>query len=675
MHEAQRERLRALADSINESARMARATMLLFLFVALYLALTLLSTTDENLLRNGHVAVPHVDAGITVVHSYVIGPLVFLYLHGQALLLLTVIARKVSTFEAALKEVIPDTADDVHARRKECRDWLSGFALVQALQRDPGASNMGRILSWFATDATPLALLFAIDLSFVRYQSSTITLIHHIILFLDLLLVAWFNHRAFNHGQARTPGRIAAWTRRSLASGIMLTLFSAHPPNGDEDRDRIWRDGNSNTISNLLDAGPCRWWGFACRYLDVSAVDNPPRAIAADPARGSSDHAGELRLVRRTLRFAKFRSARLRGVDFREAELQGSDFRSAQLQGAIFQHARLHGADFLHAQLHGANLQDAQLHGASLYGAELYKANLRRTQLQKVSLGGAKLQSANLWEQPRLQGKNLWTAQLQGADLSYANLQGANLSSANLQSTYLEGASMQGANLMDAQMNGTDLNQANLQGANLEGVQLDGANLRGAKLQCSSGKPRTWRLAWMPDLEWEFHPMDYPPLPSLRNGGSLTEHARSYLSKLITPEMAMIPIEWRDNVSLEVHLTEQLMKCPEKLFGGRKPTPEDMVFHTREAWSSRTDIRTEAYLGSWIKWTVEFACTSEHTARGSMRRWNADLLEFADEIPGPARSTVRDALVKARELGKHCPGLHAISDDEWTELLESYGYI
>lgn len=60
MHEEQRERLRVLSDSINETARMARATNSLFLFVALYLALTLLSNTDENLLRNGQVVLPQV---------------------------------------------------------------------------------------------------------------------------------------------------------------------------------------------------------------------------------------------------------------------------------------------------------------------------------------------------------------------------------------------------------------------------------------------------------------------------------------------------------------------------------------------------------------------------------------------------------------------------------------
>ena len=142
MHEEQRERLRVLADSINETARMARATNSLFLFVALYLALTLLSTTDENLLRNGQVVLPQVGAGISIVQSYVLAPVVFLYLHGQALVLLTVFARKVHTFETVLRDEFPDTVFDVQAKRKECRDWLSAFALVQVFQGDSGPSTM-----------------------------------------------------------------------------------------------------------------------------------------------------------------------------------------------------------------------------------------------------------------------------------------------------------------------------------------------------------------------------------------------------------------------------------------------------------------------------------------------------------------------------------------------------
>lgn len=720
MHEDHRERLRVLADSINESARMARATLSLYLFVALYLALTLLSSSDENMLRNGQVELPQFAAGITILQSYVVGPLVFLYLHGQALLLLTVIARKVSTFEAALEEVIPYTAENVHARRKECRDWLSAFALIQALQRDPGASNLARVLSWLATDAVPLALLFAIDLSFVRYQSSTVTLSHHIIFFLDLLLVVWFNQRAFDQGEARTPARIGIWTRRLLASGMMLMLFSAYPPNGTEDRHQIWRDGTSYTISNLLDAGPCRWWAVACRYLDVSNFGNLTTTPDADDLRASlprierlgrspQHHGVKLRLVGRKLRFAKFRSARLPGIDFREAELQGADFREARLQETILRDAMLQGADLQDAALQGADLRGAGLQRANLFSANLQKADLRGAHMQRASMEFAKLQGADLsgaelrrarlehselqgavlrdarlhsanlefaklqsatFVNARLQGVHLRSAEMQDAYLRGAVLQGAYLGSAQLQGAILPSANLQGAILRDAQLQGADLSGALLHGADLLRARLDGVNLRKARLQCTIGIPSSWYLAWMPEFESEF-----PAVRGRRNGGSLDERTQQYFDELITDEMATIAIAWKDRVSLKELLTRQLTDCPSQPFSGDQPSQIDAVFHTREDWPHRAEINTDGYLDAWIDWTIEFACTNVHAARSSMWRWNADALDFNDKISSSAKGTVRSALVAARERGKRCPGLSAISDEEWADLLESDGYV
>ena len=445
MHEEQRERLRVLADSVNETARMARATNSLFLFVALYLALTLLSATDENLLRNGQVVLPQVGVGISIVQSHVLVPLVFFYLHGQALVLLTVLARKVRTFEGVLRDEFPDTKFDAQAKRKECRDWLSAFALVQVLQGDSGPSAMSRALAWLAIEAIPLALLFAIDLSFVRYQSDEVTLMHHVVFFADLLLVVWFNERVFGGKPGTTWGRLAIWTRKALALGMMGLLFSAHPPNGTEDRYFVWRhDFDLLSVGNLLDAGPCRWWGIACRYLDVSHLGSRTHATNAerDPAAGqSSDDVRERSLGRsatgidlfeRNLRFARFRHARLEGANLGHAQLQGADFRYAQLRNADLVEAGLQRVWFAHARMQGANLSKAQLQGAILYAARLQEANLRNAKLQRAELRLARLQGAILRD-AQLHEAELQRAWLQGAELVFAELSGANLTGARLQ--------------------------------------------------------------------------------------------------------------------------------------------------------------------------------------------------------------------------------------------------
>ena len=102
--EAQYQRLRTLTDSVNDTARTARTTLSLLLLVALYLALTLGASTDENLLRNGQVVLPQVGVGLSIVQSYIYAPLIFLLMHGHALFMLSVLARKVRTFEAVVKK-------------------------------------------------------------------------------------------------------------------------------------------------------------------------------------------------------------------------------------------------------------------------------------------------------------------------------------------------------------------------------------------------------------------------------------------------------------------------------------------------------------------------------------------------------------------------------------------
>ena len=122
--------LAALADSINETGRMARANVSLTLIGALYLALTLLTAKDENLLRNAVVALPQLEAGISLKLSYLFGPVVFLYLHAQTLFLLAVLARKV---RARLRE-IPG------APVRRGRVGMPGLAVRS--QPGPGASGL-----------------------------------------------------------------------------------------------------------------------------------------------------------------------------------------------------------------------------------------------------------------------------------------------------------------------------------------------------------------------------------------------------------------------------------------------------------------------------------------------------------------------------------------------------
>ena len=856
--EAKHARLRSLTDSINDTARMARNSLSLLLIVALYLFLTLISSTDENLLHNRQVVLPQVGGSISVAQSYIFAPLIFLYLHAQLLFQLTVLAGKVRTFEVALKEEFPDTVapnmqEKVEAKREECRDWLSAFAFVQLFRLPSGVPHTSKVLAWFGIEAVPVVLLFVLDLSFVRYQSDWITWEHHIIFVIDLVFLAWFNWQVFGGGLlvlwmnltsffrtlyeriAQRPGqpgtssrerspRTERWPWKILEPAwgaavfcmALLLIFAAHPPSFHpetvrEDRWGIWGaheglweavlpDGKSpfsenpfvedlseNPLvgdqwgfqgihggfwkavlldgENPLDAGPCKWWRFACRYLDASR-----KRLVRTQTHEMSDKPGDesfatIDLSGRSLRFANFQSAQLQGAglllarlqganlgsaqlqgaDLQAAQLQGVDLQEAQLQGANLQFARLQGANLQEAQLQGADLQFARLQGADLSRVQLQGANLRYAQLQDVEFEKAQLQGANLQEAqlqgaslnlseldshfaylgpfyailsvfsnsesqvedrqskvmnlyrklgrgwgPDFRDANLQEAQLQGADLRFAQLQGANLGSAQLQgvnlryaqlqgmdlgfmrlqgadlgSAQLQGADLgsarlQGANLQEAQLQGANLQAARLQGADLQEAQLQGANLQLAQLQCvnlqeaqlqgadlqfarlqgSSGNPDSEHLVWAPGVSY-----DFPADKSSRE---------EYLETLAIDETATVKLAWEPSVSLEEHL----QKCMEKDQGPRVRLPDN---HNQPDWDT------------WAEWTTEFACEDEYTARSSLQRWASE--EPLSSLEGPdraeAQKLVRKALVAARETGEECPGLHAISDDEWKEFIGS----
>lgn len=642
--EKQHARLNTLADSINDSARMARGSLSLLLLVALYSGLILVVSTDENLLVNGQVALPQTGVGISIVHSYIFAPPIFLYLHIQTLYLLSMLARKVRTFETILTSEFPkattqDEQNKVKAEREEHWEWLSAFAFIQLFRRD-NVSLVPTVLIWLGTTVIPLLLLLAIDLSFVRYQSLKITVSHHIFLLLDLLFVILFVRRTLNPNLVSMPKLAMDMAKVVWTFGIMfmiILILNAFPPHFElrtveEDKRRIWRKTESShselkNIENLLDSWLCEL-GRACRYLDVSGK----RLVKTRPQ--DLDYVNNLDLSERNLRFAKLSYTRLQNADLSGAKLQGADLASSDLQGADLSGAWLQGANLMFAKLQGAKLWKSRLHGVSLYRAKLQGAKLWYAQLQGVSFSSAQMQGVelnNAW----LQGVTFLTAQLQGADLSNAQLQGADLF----------GAQLQGANLFEAK----------LQGANLSKAQLQGADLSKAQLQSSVGTPRI--------------PQDGPILMYQTSFKWNKESSRrKYLDKLLTDmsadiELADIKPAWGKHMTLEDHLRERILNKQ------MSPNPDD--------WTYNINLNYDKYSEKWVKWTSDFACGNEYTARSSLQRWESYFypprrertMKFGTRnFPVYPIQTIFNAMVDARKNREDCPGLRAIPDDEWEDF-------
>ena len=677
MRSVERERLHLLADSINETARMARASLSFFLLFALYLGLTLLSSADENVFLDSLVLVPQVGVGISVRQSYLFAPLILLYLHGQSLLMLSVLARKMRNFEVALEHEFPSqetensSAETINTDKikQECRNWLSAFSFVQVFRPPDLLSRLARLLSWFVISAVPVALLIGIDVSFLRYQSDVITGVHHIVLTADVALVFFFYRTGFYGAHSNILTRAGVYAQTAFAfSIVMILVLYGWSPNGFEKRDNIWRHDPSSEskavlnpassgFGNLLDAWPCNRWNTACRYLDVSDLDNTlgrlRRHALNEASLSEIVDLGELRNNRvihtnldgRNFRFVKLRSANLVRADLRGASLETADLRDAYLQEANLRYAKLHKADLSDANLQASDLFGVKLHDAVLGRTRLQNADLRQAELPRAWLYGARMEGANMSEAEMddvtivysdMPGANLADAELANAELWSSNMRGVNLRGANLQNANLRGTKLQGADLGIACLQGADLGGADLQGADLAGASLNGANLedanlRGANLlhtdlRYSTGLPRDWYLTWMPE----------EPKGDSR-----------------------FPLE----------------DCPSDARDSAKQAKKDMMYSRYRQIHATTNISSPDYVRNWVDWTVEFACRNVYNGRSSMKRWASDTLEFESYIPGDARKGVWNALIDARANDANCKGLAEIPENEWKKLLERYGYV
>ena len=530
--EARHERLKALADSINETARMARATSALLLTAALYLGFTLLSSTDENLLLNVQiqVAVQQVGFGVTLEQSYIFGPPIFLYLHVQGLFLLSILARKVQEFNKALDRELSGIPNS-HRVRQEYWSWLSAFAFVQLFRDDDGFHFIPRSLMWISMEAIPLLLLFAVDLSFVRYQSEWITNSHHVVFILDLVFVMWFNSPGFERRLQSHRNNLGKWfssgyrwrrLKKETKSWLVATRISLREA-CPSIKTMIWTFWTWRRLAFVGIMTLLLWSEVRPPSFDVISVEETVQEIISD--KGIIDQInddispkkmtmyGIFELVTRQRRNRIWRmDDEIELLDYQKSIIDGDKQQSNSLLDSLYkmwtavQEKDVSVLDIGPCQWWGLacrylsakdleSIQWSSLNELSLAGRSLRFADLRFAELQGVNLEGAKLQGANLeganlrhadLSRAKMDGTFLSGAELQDAALSEAELRSANLQRAQLQRAVLNGAKLWNANLRKAKLQRATFLEAELQGTNVESAYMDGASLWDATLKCTN---------------------------------------------------------------------------------------------------------------------------------------------------------------------------------------------
>ena len=529
-----------LLDSVNETARIARTSLLLFLVVALYLLIIVGTTTDLMLLRGEIVALPLMEVGVPVVVFYTVAPLIFLLLHINLLLRLSQLTRNVSRWKKD-----SDGLKDEHS--------FLVFPLDFALLLLDGKPRWGLwVIVVTQIYILPIVVLLALQMNFLAYQNSFITFWHQLIVTADLVLL--FLSVCFVIGTRAEKEVDRNYVLKMLfqrsekfflvnlvliSAGLVLVLVwtIAVVPNSLQETMGIFvamfvglffllRLYVSKRLRNKQDNELNKFFlptKFIVRYGVILLFFLGIVAIAVDVLQErfiqrqlsawvfadwwEEDPIISYRPARRFLNVSEqlivlkeippeivgesiIEEAKFKGEEAKpdplckyigELDLSGRQLNYALFYGSQFrcvklEFAELLGTNLVSAKLHGVDLVGAKLHGANLSNAELYGANLSLAELHDADLGSAKLRGAALFN-AELHGANLF-----GADLYRAKLHGADLSEAKLSIANLFGAELHGADLSEAELRNTDLQLAELHDADLRFAELYGANLSEAKL-------------------------------------------------------------------------------------------------------------------------------------------------------------------------------------------------
>ena len=690
---------------------MARATLSLLLVVALYLGFTLLSSTDENLLLNAEVTVLQVGSGIALKQSYTFGPLVFLYLHLQALFVLRILHRKVSRFDTDLSH-----GHNSQLTPLEYWEWLSAFAFVQRFRPDHSYHLLPRFLMWISTEAIPVILLFVVTLSFVRYQSGLITWMHKVTFILALSSVIAFKCQVLEQSLLRTffgcfrdfsgwfikPIQLCkiAWKAVSecwkLRKRIWRELFCrflkmvvavlmalvlliyAKPPTFDfaSYEGKFGSDKEKEFLWEVVREERHRIWCAHPGYYNREACPESKQHTNADGWPSTSVEKelwSSLVWVRKNnildvLPCEYFGFVCRRYLDVENLWLvtpqpnyvsvsKGNISNATDPDETQWFHINqlsLSGrnfrfANFRHAQLQGANLEFAHLEGASL----------RRTDLREALLGGAHLRGTSL-NAAKLRGTKFDRADIQGANLNRTTSQGAIFAEANLQGASFKNAKLQGTNfvraiLRDADMESARLDNAKLWNADLENAILENARLWGASLSSANLKRANLRNAKLQGANFSNVELKDTCLEGAQlNGADLSvtkEIQYSFSYSIGTPEsweLAWISKDLDEAAEQDWELFKKRMEG----------NPPDELHTSLKYWD---DLAI---------WTAQFACRNKYTAYSSWNRWYDDeplshMKERADEeVIDRVKGRIFQYILDGRKY-EECVGLLDISDEKW----------
>ena len=364
-----------LIENIAEASKNASKIFFLYLGSVVYCTLTIVSTSDRQIILNEKARLPIVNLDVSLNGFFILSPII-----------LFIVFAYLQLYLQRLKGLTSDLRENyASVEKRRLYPWMLNIA------EDPEPGIVGRLQIMTASLTLWILLPIILNLNafwFIKKHDFFWSYVLCILSIILTLVVFWF-WRQYDPKRWRKPDRwMVMWLIGICLvfafEGVLILVLIP------------WAKEGSNPL--------------VCVNLSY-------QKLITEPAK-DRDYEG--------LYWGNFKGIHLEG-----AMLENSVLKRADLDGANLLWATMDGAILEGANLLCANLQFASLLGANLQGARLINANLQRLTLRYANLQGARLEGANL------QFANLLDANLQGANLEGANLQEARLRGAKVKLTQL----------------------------------------------------------------------------------------------------------------------------------------------------------------------------------------------------------------------------------------------
>lgn len=382
-----------LFENIAEASKNARKIYLLYVGFLIYCILSVISTTDKQIILNDKVSLPILNIDVPLNGFFLLAPVIaiFVFIYFQFYLII----RKdlICIFEKNYPQI-----------GKECLyPWM--FIILDYTKKGVIGRLQSAVVKFSVWCLVPFFLMI-ISTWFVKKHDPDFTYFFGMIPFFGTVIVLWFWCRYEDVFKIR---QIPILILNNLGKIflIFIVIFyvvffrffiipGAFDGFGIKKGEGTVLNGKFNVKKKIL-----------YRYRSFFCVDLSYQKLITEPITDYKE------IYWLDLRKAHLEGANLDSTIMKRVDLRNAILKKATMVNSVLQEANLEGACLRDAFLWKTNLQDANLLFSDLQGAFLADTNL-----QKANLQGANLQSAILSD-ANLQGANFRECDLRGARYLY----------------------------------------------------------------------------------------------------------------------------------------------------------------------------------------------------------------------------------------------------------------